>query len=192
MRPNTPINADAAKLVPTAVLVFILKTDIIVGSRILPRTKPTKPPRNPIANPINDSIHIILFIVLFWLWVCSVLAFFELRINIYASYNTIMLIPTSNIGIGMYLVNNEPRKAPIAPVSPIIRKIRVFTFFCLKCWMDAIAAPIVLTPILVPAVAAIETSELKINGKRNTPSTNPTMPPTNPIANPTPDNSDNT
>ena len=53
--------------------------------------------------------------------------------------------------------------------------------------MDAIAAPIVLTPILVPAVAVIEISEPKINGKRKTPKTNPTMPPTNPITNPTTD-----
>ena len=53
--------------------------------------------------------------------------------------------------------------------------------------MAAIAAPIVLTPMLVPAVVPTETSELKINGKRKTPKTKPTMPPTKPITNPTAD-----
>jgi hypothetical protein len=93
-------------------------------------------------------------------------------------------ITDSNTVTDTNLVNNEPKKAPAAPVPAIIANILKCTSFCLKCLIAAVNDASVLIPIFVPAVTAAEVSVVRIRGNRRTPRTNPTSPPTNPIARP--------
>lgn len=164
---------------------FIFKTEIIVGNLILPSTRPTRPPRNPIAIPIIDSISNVLFLLMDSSLVSDSILIWDFPlIRTTDSKDTIIPIKLSNKATGTYVVKSEPQKAPTAPVIAIIKKILVFTFFCLRCRTAAGMAAIVLIPILVPAATPIEVSAPMISGNRKTPSIKPTIPPTKPIAKP--------
>jgi len=84
-------------------------------------------------------------------------------------------ITDSNTVTDTNLVNNEPKKAPAAPVPAIIANILKCTSFCLKCLIAAVNDASVLIPIFVPAVTAAEVSVVRIRGNRRTPRTNPTI-----------------